>query len=589
MPITDIPSSADVQRQLKLILSSSVFHSSERMSTLLAYVVAESLHGRSGSLKEIVIGRAVLQRGPEYDPKLDPTVRVEMRRLRTKLAEYYQTVGSEDGVIVDIPKGGYTPTFKYAHLQQSARTHIRRPFVAIAAGLVVLIAGLAVVGTARIRAGATSVRSIAILPLADLSPDGGGKPFGDGLSAEIIQELSESSHIRVPSFAETARMGGSIPRQVADLLAVDAVLEGSIRVVGSHHRIALRFLRDGTEQVWSHTFEREGNGVLAIQREIARAVLNRVQPLIGSAAIAWSPAMEARDLYWRGKSHQYNGQYENAAAEFERALAIEPGYALAYAALGQALGGIQMRAGLEDFGRAIATGTRAAEIDPRLAEAHVSLGITRSRMFDWNGAEAEFKRAIAIDEEYAPAHGEYAQNVLLPTGRLKDAIAESRRCMELDPASFWGPQRLGKLLIFDGQHDLGMEELQKAIRLEPKSRLPLRHQARSLIMRGRALEAIALLGKDEPDLMAIAHYLAGRRADAALWSEQALTSPNVNAVERIVLLANTGRIEEALTAMEDQRTRRSLIFSVIAMDPLVAPIRDHPRFKAVLRSAGIPI
>lgn len=121
------------------------------------------------------------------------------------------------------------------------------------------------------------------------------------------------------------------------------------------------------------------------------------------------------------------------------------------------------------------------------------------------------------------------------------------------------------------------------------SRLPLRHQARSLIMRGRAVEAIALLGNDEPDLMAIAHYVAGRRADAALWSEQALTSPNINPVERIVLLANTGRTEEALSAMEDPRTRRSLIFSMMAMDPLIAPIRDHPRFKAVLRSAGIPI
>jgi tetratricopeptide (TPR) repeat protein len=405
---------------------------------------------------------------------------------------------------------------------------------------------------------------------------------------EIITELVAAGTTRVIPFAESTLLRGQPPSKVAEMLRVDAVLEGSVRVEGSRRRISLSLLRGGSLPVWSHTFYRPSGTFLDVQREIARAVANHVRPLLPPGARRFEPAMELRDLYWAGRSCQYNGELAQAAAKFEQLTQLEPGYALAYAALGEVLGAMETIAGGSDYSRAISAASRAAEIDPHLAEAYVSLGVTRCRMLDWRGAEAEFERAIAADPSYGPAHGEYARNVLMPMRRFREAVAESRRCAELDPDSFYAHLRLGYALLLNGQHQEAVRALGTARRIAPKSLWPTRELARGLLSRGEPDEAIRNLTGDDSVLLAIAHYQAGRLAESEKWMSPAMVATARDPVQRAVLLIGTGRIAEGLALAESDSARRSLLFPTLAFDPILEPARKHPRFRTVLENARLP-
>lgn len=514
-----------------------------------------------------------------------------MGRLRRKLDQHYETPDRSRAVIIEIPKGRYAPVFRppitsaATAIPSSNRGIARRKWAAIVAvaACVVLMAGL------RWRSSRGGIRSIAITRIADLSTGGPDRLFAEGLAVEITAELVASGMARVVPLAEsTTRLRGQPPSTVAATLRADAVLEGSVQTEGSRRRISLTLLQGGIVPVWSHTFQRSTGPSLDIQREVARAVANHLRPLLPRGTRPFEPSMAARDLYWAGRACQYNDDLAGAAATFERLSRLEPGYALAYAALGEVLGAMETIAGGSDYSLAISAGLRAAEIDPHLAEAHVSLGVTRCRMLDWRGAEAEFKRAIAVDPSYGPARGEYARNVLMPMRRFREALTESRRSAELEPDSFYAHVRLGYALLLNGRHWEAVRALDTARLIAPKSLWPNRELARALLGRGQPDEAIRNLTADDPVLLAIAHYRAGRLAESEQWMGAAMAATARDPVQRAILLIGTGRIAAGLTLAESVSTRRSLLFPTLAFDPILEPLRKNPRFQAILLSARLP-
>jgi TolB-like protein len=240
-----------IRDQLAKILESTVFVDSQRMSRFLRFTVEETLKGNASRLKEIVIGEEVFDRPPAYDPRLDPVVRVEARRLRAKLQAYYKNRGRNDAVIVETPKGRYSPTFRL----QSDRP---RPLSKEKNG-----------------SGA-----ITILPFTNLVAEKAGDYFSDGLSEELIHALTRIQDLALIAWSppEQPIEGQEDFDAVGQRLKVTHILRGSIRRTGERLRIASQLIATASgHYVWSETYDREARDLFAIQKEIATSIANALR------------------------------------------------------------------------------------------------------------------------------------------------------------------------------------------------------------------------------------------------------------------------------------------------------------------------
>ena len=266
----------EVRAQLGRLLASPQFARSERLATFLRYIVERAAEGRLEELKETIIGMEVFGRAPGYDPKVDPIVRVQAARLREKLRDYY-SVDRHGELLIEVPKGSYSPRWRALEEKPAGRGRFRWLIAASAAASCVL--GLA--GWLSWRAissplESTRPLSVAVLPFVNLSPDVSNEYFSDGLTEEIINALTKVEGLRVPARASAFSFkgkGGDI-REIGSKLQVEMVLEGTVRKEGEKVRItaALSKVADGYH-VWSASFDRDMKGVLAIQNEIARAIV----------------------------------------------------------------------------------------------------------------------------------------------------------------------------------------------------------------------------------------------------------------------------------------------------------------------------
>jgi TolB-like protein/Tfp pilus assembly protein PilF len=281
--------------------------------------------------------------------------------------------------------------------------------------------------------------SIAVLPFE-------GDRLGDGVAAQIIRELSP-----VPGFETIARQSSFLLRgqrdthEIAHKLNVRNVLFGGVERDGEHVRVSARLIRaDDGVPLWQKIYERDTNEIFTIEDEISNALvdalgLKSVVPLDHARATG----IEAYQLYLQGA--------------FEQAVQKDPKYAPAYAAQADA----DLRAGSAEKARAEAE--KALNLDPRLAAAHIVLGRVKSfNDLDWNGARTEFERALAIDSADPEALRGMAMTVLAPEGRIKDAIGQMNRVVDLDPLNPAAATDLGVLLYLNGEFDASIAELKKA-------------------------------------------------------------------------------------------------------------------------------
>jgi len=391
---------------------------------------------------------------------------------------------------------------------------------------------------------------IAVLPLANISPDPKDEYFADGMTEELIYTLSKISGLHVIAHTSVMRYK-DVRKSVAEIgreLGVGTVLEGSVRKAGDRLRITVQLVdTESQAHLWSERYDRELEDVFAIQSEIAEEVAKalRVQLLAEEkrlveaveAAPHRAANTEAYILYLKGRYflHKFTEEGLRKALEhFERALEIEPNYAAAYAGIADAYTFL-MEWGLvqpqEAQARAKEAAEKALELDDTLAEAHASLALIHLVFEEAiEAGERELKRALELNPSYAPAHLYYA-HVLQAQGRMEEALVESRKALELDPLFPFSHVGVGRMLQDMGRLEEAIEHYRRALELEPNfviARFDL-VRAKQLIgdwpgAEAEIKEALALDPKNLWAHMLYAYHLiyAGRREEGLAELEEAL-------------------------------------------------------------------
>src|SRR3984957_5900862 len=301
MPIPDLEPQA-VRRHLDRALASANFARNERLSRFLRFVVERHLAGRDDELKESVIAMEVFG-NRDYDPKQDSIVRTEAGRLRARLAEYYVGPGSGEPVVFELPKGGYVPVFRRMEEAPAPRKNAFRQAW--------LLSMLAVCGVALLAAGWWWVHTkstpiaIAVLPLQNLNQDTASDYFADGLTDEVIRNLSSIEGLAVRSQTSSFAFKGKTRNlhEVGRQLAADYILEGSVLRSGQHLRIDAQLVRVRDDiTVWSDKYDRELTDVFAIRDEISHGIVNSLRLKLGRGRRRYETSLEAYDFYLRARA-----------------------------------------------------------------------------------------------------------------------------------------------------------------------------------------------------------------------------------------------------------------------------------------------
>ena len=487
----------------------------------------------------------------------------------------------------------------------------------LAAGLfgVVLAAALATSLVWRLgRRGSaeTEIRSIAVLPLENLSGDPSQEYFVDGMTDELITELAQISSLKVISRTSVMRYKGTqkSSRQIAGELGVDGLIEGSMLREGDRVRITVQLVHAPTDRhLWAKSYERDLRDVLALESDVAQAIAReihiKVMPEEQTLLANMRPVNpQAHELYLKGRyewDKRTSEGLRKALEYFQRAIDLDPSYALAYAGLADCydvLGNNGFLPYKETFPKAKAAAVQALASDGSLAEAHTSLALALQEYdWDWASAEREFRRAIELNPGYAGAHHWYAL-FLLTQGQPSRAIAEIERARELDPLSIRINVNVGPVLIVARQYDRAIVELQKALELEPDDVGVHMELGTAYLQKGIYPEALAEIQKGvslahssiPSAYLAYAYALAGQRMQAL----RILTDLKERA-GRIyvrpsgiaVIYIGLGEKEKALAILEKEYLERNLPVAKLAAHPMYDPLRSDPRFQDLLRRIGV--
>jgi len=454
-------------------------------------------------------------------------------------------------------------------------------------------------------------RAIAVVPFANASPDPDNEYVSDGITDGLINALAQVAGLRVvPRTSVFALKGRNEDvRSIGALLDVSAVLEGSVRRVGDRFRVTAQ-LSDTTDGrlLWSERFDREDRDILALEDELARTIVATLRvhllgptPLEDPVVRYSTRNQRAYHLYLRGR-HAWNKRtgpgMEQAVRFFEQAIAEDPGFALAYTGLADAYAQhVDYRAMpvAEGLGRARKEAEKAIALDDSLAEAHTSLGwVNFIYDWDWQVAEREFRRAIELDPRYASARQWYSW-YLAAMGRVREALAEAERSVELDPASVSIQRSAGWLHYYGRTPELGLPRVRRALVMDPELHDNHLMLAVLLTQAGRLDEArdsvntaLDLEPLDSYALLTQAHInmLAGRRREAEeTWDRfhQLARERYVSPTDFARLALSLGRLEDAWEWLERARADRRGWLVYLKVEPLVDPIRRDPRFRELLR------
>jgi TolB-like protein/tRNA A-37 threonylcarbamoyl transferase component Bud32/Flp pilus assembly protein TadD len=464
---------------------------------------------------------------------------------------------------------------------------------------------------------ARAIRSIAVLPLANMSGDASQDFFADGMTDVLISNLARIRALRVISRTSAMQYKGvhAPMKDVARALNVDAILEGSVVRAGDRVRIAVDLVQVATDRhVWAESYERDVRDVLALQSEVARAIAGEVQAQLtpqeeaSFAAAAAAPQLNsaAQDAYLQGRyywSKRTPDGLQQALDYFRRASALAPNFAPAYA--GQAdtynlLPGNMPPAVAYPLAKAAAA--KALELDPTLAEAHTSLAFA-TFIFDrdWSSAEAAFQRALQFNPSYPTAHLWYG-DFLQAQGRFAEASARFEQAAALDPLSPAIAVEIGAAPLYEGRYDEAIRRLRAALQRHPGTPGAHYYLAVCYELKGMLAEAatetrrgleVAADGRIHELLVSETGRLAsleGRRDDALKVIRDLAALPSDGFVQMTIAyvhaaLGNADRMFEALQRAEAERSPGLLW---LASSPLFITYRTDPRFIRLLGQIQLP-
>jgi len=456
------------------------------------------------------------------------------------------------------------------------------------------------------------IRSIAVLPLENLSGDPGQDYFADGMTDELITNLAQLRSVRVISRTSIMQYKGTKKTllQIGRELNVDAVLEGSVVRSGDRVRITAQLVDAATDQhIWAASYDRDLHDVLAWQDQAAREIASEVRIELtsteqGHIGRAHSVNSEAFEAYLKGRYHwnkRSKDGLRKAEQYFQEAIQKDPNYAPAYAGLADTyilFANFNIAAPGRAYPRAKEMASKAIQIDGTLAEAHTSLATLKAIYdWDWSGAEQEFRRAIELNPSYATAHHWYAEDLLIRMGRQGEALAEIERARQLDPLSLQINAVQGRILSLSNQNDKAIDQGRRALDLDPGWSaghwwigLPYEQRRRYPEAIVEFQKAISLSAGNSTFLTALGHAYAvsGQKTEAAKILQQLQKLPLVTAFDIALLHAGLGHNDQAFRWLGKACDERDYWIGTLAVEPRLEPSRSDPRFGELLRRIGLP-
>lgn len=455
---------------------------------------------------------------------------------------------------------------------------------------------------------------VAVLPLTNISHDPADEYFADGMTEEIISSVSRTKGLRVIARTSVMRYKGASKAisEIGRELNAGSILEGSVRKAGDKIRISVQFIEaENEEPRWSEVYDREISDVFAIQSEIAHKVAEALRehvfgrvPKREKRKATSSP--EAYLNYLRGRqfwNKRTEEDLKKSVEFFEAALRLDPDYAQAYTGLADsyaALALLEFMAPNEAYPKAKAAVDKALTLDANLADAHTSLGLIRFQYdWDWAGAEKEFKTALEINPNYAPAHHFFA-DYLKAMGRFDEALVEIEKARELDPLSLAINIGVGHVLYLSHQYDKAIEEYRRAVELDPSFMATHVWFGRPYLEKGLFTQAIAeletavrLSGESTLALAMLGHGLASAgRADEALQILEKLKerskSQYVPSYWIAVIYNGFKDREQTVAWMWKAFEERSSWLVWSNVEPRFDWLRNAPEFAALMQAMKFP-
>src|SRR5580704_516330 len=488
---------------------------------------------------------------------------------------------------------------------------------ALALVIIIIVIGLSILSVWLLRSRApapTGIRSIAVLPLENLSGDAAQNYFADGMTDELITDLAQISALRVISRTSVMVYKGArkpLP-QIARELNVDAVVEGSVLRSGDQVRITAQLIEASTDKhLWSQSYEGKFRDTLAVQNRVASAIADEIRINLTPQEQASLKNVkvvnpEAYESYLKGRyfwNKRTADGLKAALAYFQQAIEQDPKYAQAYSGLADTytlLGDWQyaVMTPKEALPKAKAAAIKALELDSALGEAHTSLAVCLDG-FDWDfdAAEKEFQRAIELNPGYATAHHWYAWH-LRHTGREEEAIAEMRKAEDLDPLSLIINSDLAELLVLAHSYDESIRQSRKTIEMDPNFAIAHNQLGQAYFQKQMYEAAIAELEKSvqlsggSPTCvanLARAYAASGRRSEAEklLGDLKKRSSPSASLASQIAIVyAALGDRDQAMNWLE--RGYEERFNPGVLLRPGFDPLRSDSRFQNLAHRMGLP-
>jgi TolB-like protein/Tfp pilus assembly protein PilF len=617
MPSQRTSSPEPVRTQLRKVLSSRGFARNDRLSGFLRFVVEQELSGRGDELKESIIGVEYFGRRPDYDVRQDSVVRNEAGKLRARLAEYYVDEGAADGLIIELPKGGYKPAFRHIEEPPAPVPGPAGSRRRIWLWLAIALAGSAIVLAVSWWQGVPYPRApipIAVLPLINLDRNPDHDYFADGLTGEIIRNLSIIDGLAVRSQTSSFALKGKSQNvhDVGRQLDAEYVLEGSVLLSGQQLRINAQLVRVRDDfPLWSEKYDRKLTDVFDVQDEISREIVNHLRLKLGrgepAPVVSDTSNMEAYNLYLLGRNHwskRNESDLEAAVHDFEASVRLDPAYARAYAGLADTylqLGTWGSRNPRQMIPKATQYAVRALELNESLADAHTALGAIHL-LYDWDAAAArrEYERAIVLNPGYATAHWWFAF-LLLASGELPHAQRELDRALRLDPLSVPVLVDAVSFYIETGDPRRALAAAQKALEIDPTSTLARISLGSALASQNRLKDALVAFEQATADqgnaralqFLAGGHAKLGHREEVEKAITQLLQLSKTTSVncEIATAYADAGQNELALVWLQRAVESRSTCIGWLrlgrfggAFQPFSA-LATSVRYRAILANA----
>jgi TolB-like protein/DNA-binding winged helix-turn-helix (wHTH) protein len=468
----------------------------------------------------------------------------------------------------------------------------------------------------------TAIRSIAVLPLENLSGDPEQEYFADGMTDQLITNLAMLKDVRVisrTSVMQYKRTKKSLP-QIGRELQVDAVVEGSVVRSGDRVRVTAQLVDAATDRhLWAASYDRDLRDALLMQAEAARSITESIRSHLtvqqkGKLAKAHSVDPQAYDLYLRARS--YSQQIEHSDIKkcidnLQMSIQKDPLFADAYVALADCYSLSYLVGVLTESDAAARERnavTRALELDDAEAEAHALLCQLNTGDWNWGAADRECRRALELGPNLSAAHANYS-DLLLFTGKPDESINEMRLAAELDPLSVRAEAGIGWQLVYARRYDEAIQQFKKVLERDPN--YPVAHTglSRAYLLKGDYEAStdevkwyFALVGFSQKEFEAMgAELRAAYRAEGPrgywkkhlewdqkdIWNKKAGSGPSVPAFVLAFDYANLGETDRAFSYLQESLRQHEQELPAINMDPRFDPLRSDPRFGQLLTQVGL--